>query len=87
MWHDEICHQLLAKGALLIKDAQVLYSVAYSDFISATVPWKRTYGPLYIPFHLCFDVCKYFSVNIIFISQKKRMCKVPCNISVNSIVK
>jgi hypothetical protein len=35
MWWDEVCHQLLAKGAFLIKDAKALDAVAYSDFISA----------------------------------------------------
>jgi hypothetical protein len=41
-WRDEVHHKLLAKGALLIKDAQALDEVAYSDFIYALVVlWKR----------------------------------------------
>jgi hypothetical protein len=37
----EVCHQRLAKGALLIKDAQSLDSTAYSDFISALVALRK----------------------------------------------
>jgi hypothetical protein len=34
IWCDEVCYQLLAKGALLIKDAQSLWPLAYSNFLS-----------------------------------------------------
>jgi len=50
MWCDEVHHQLLVKDASMIKDAQTLDPVAYSDFISASVAlWKRIQAPLYIP--------------------------------------
>jgi len=32
LWRDEVCHQLLAKGALLMKDAKKLDPIVYSDF-------------------------------------------------------
>ena len=41
MRHDKVHHQLLAKGALLIKDAQSLDPVAYSDFISELVALRK----------------------------------------------
>jgi hypothetical protein len=33
VWNDEVRHRLLAKGALLIKDAQSLDHIEYSTFI------------------------------------------------------
>jgi hypothetical protein len=41
IWKDEICHRLLAKGALLIKDAQSLDHLAYHDFMSALVALRK----------------------------------------------
>lgn len=41
MWRDEVCHQLLVKGALLIEDVWSLHPVAYSDFISAFVAFRK----------------------------------------------
>jgi hypothetical protein len=41
IWKDEVHHQLLAKGALLIKDAQSLDLAVYSDFISALVTLRK----------------------------------------------
>jgi hypothetical protein len=41
LWKDEVHHQLLAKGALLIKDAQSLDCTEYSTFISALVALKK----------------------------------------------
>jgi hypothetical protein len=35
--------QLLAKGALLIRDAKLLDSTAYADFITVLVPYGRGY--------------------------------------------
>jgi hypothetical protein len=37
LWKDEVHHQLLAKGALLIKDAQSLDRIKYSAFIFSLV--------------------------------------------------
>ena len=41
LWQDEINRQLLAKCALLIKDAQSLDSTAYYNFISALVVLQK----------------------------------------------
>jgi hypothetical protein len=41
MWQDEVCHQLFAKGALLIKDVKFSDVVAYFDFISALVVARK----------------------------------------------
>lgn len=65
LWQDEICHQILAKGAMLIKDAQSLDPTTYSNFIPALVTLhKRLQCPFYIPFHFLFSLyvnifCKY----------------------------
>lgn len=40
-WCDKVHHQLLAKGALLIKDAQALDSVAYPNFTSELVALQK----------------------------------------------
>ena len=39
---DEVHHQLLAKGALLIKDAQSLNHLDYSTFISSLVVLRKS---------------------------------------------
>ena len=41
LWKDEVCQQLLAKGALLIKDAKRLVLALYFDFVSALVSLKK----------------------------------------------
>ena len=38
---DDVHHQMLAKGALLIKDAKRLAPTIYSDFISALVSLEK----------------------------------------------
>ena len=40
---DEVCHQLLAKGALLIRDAQSLDHIEFSAFISDLVALRKGY--------------------------------------------
>jgi hypothetical protein len=40
-WRDEVCMQLLAKGALLIRDVQLLDPTAYSDFIVVLVTLRN----------------------------------------------
>ena len=42
MWHDEVHHQLLAKGAMLTKEAQSLEALAYSNFILILVALQKT---------------------------------------------
>jgi hypothetical protein len=41
LWRDEVHMQLLAKGALLIKDAKLLDHASYSDFIAVLVALRR----------------------------------------------
>jgi hypothetical protein len=41
LWQDEVRMQLLAKGALLIRDAKLLDPITYSDFIAALVSLQK----------------------------------------------
>jgi hypothetical protein len=41
IWHDDVHYQLLAKGALLIKDAQTLEPLTYSDISILVALLKR----------------------------------------------
>jgi hypothetical protein len=41
LWREEVRMQLLAKGSLLIKDAKLLDSAAYSDFIAVLVALRK----------------------------------------------
>jgi hypothetical protein len=65
MWRDEVHHWLLAKGTMLIKDAQYLDPIEYFDFISTLVGLrKRLLCSLYILFHFYTSFCMSFLVNI-----------------------
>jgi hypothetical protein len=56
---NELHIQLLAKGCMLVKDAQSIEVDAYSDFISVVLaPRKKIKVPF---FHFLFCGCKYFS--------------------------
>jgi len=62
MWHDEVHHQLLAKGALFMNDPPVLDSVVYLYFISALIALRETIqSPFYIPFCSLFKL--YFKIS------------------------
>jgi hypothetical protein len=41
MWRAEVCHQHLAKGTLLIKNAHSLDAIEYFDFILILVAWRK----------------------------------------------
>ena len=44
LWKDVVRHQLLGKGAQLIKDAKKLDPIVYSDFIYALISFKKRLG-------------------------------------------
>lgn len=50
---EEVCIQLLTKGALLVKDAKRLDPSSYYHFIVILLALRRRlYDPLYIPLYL-----------------------------------